>query len=68
MDGLELKLKRIRLGLTLYDLGQKSGVHPSRISEMERDQRAIAVAVVATLDGLLDSALEMAETREARGA
>ncbi len=68
MDGLELKLRRIRAGLTLYDLGQRSSVHPSRISEMERGQRTIAAAVVAALDGLLDSEPEMAETREAQGA
>ena len=50
MDGLELKLARVRAGLTLWELGKLAGVHPARISEMERDQRAIAEAVVAALD------------------
>ena len=50
MDGMELKLRRVRAGLTLYALGQRCGVHPSRLSEMERGERPIGVAVVEALD------------------
>ena len=49
MDGLDLKLKRVQAGLTQYELGQRSGVHPARISEMERGQRPIIGAVVDAL-------------------
>ena len=49
MDGLDLKLKRVQAGLTQYELGQRSGVHPARISEMERGQRPIIDAVVDAL-------------------
>ena len=49
MDGLDLKLKRVQAGLTQYELGQRSGVHPARISEMERGQRPIIDAVVNAL-------------------
>ena len=56
MDGLDLKLRRVRAGLTQYDLGQKAGVHPTRISEMERDHRPIAAAVVQALDKELSEA------------
>ena len=47
MDGLDLKLARVRARLALCELGKLAGVHPARISEMERGQRAIAEAVVA---------------------
>ena len=49
MDGLDLNLKRVQAGLTQYELGQRSGVHPARISEMERGQRPIINAVVNAL-------------------
>ena len=49
MDGLDLKLKRVRVGLTLWQLGNLAGVHPARISEMERGQRPIIDAVVNAL-------------------
>ena len=52
MDGLELKLARVRLGLTQYELGQKLRVHPSRLSEMERGQRDVTPAVVEALERL----------------
>ena len=51
MDGLDLKLKRVQAGLTLWQLGKLAGVHPARISEMERGQRLITDAVV---DALID--------------
>ena len=51
MNGLDLKIARIRARLTLWQLGKLAGVHPARISEMERGQRQIADAVV---DALID--------------
>ena len=56
MDGLDLKLKRVQAGLTQYELGQRSGVHPARISEMERGQRPIIDAVVNALAHGMDGA------------
>ena len=50
MDGLELKIARVRAGLTLWQLGRLAGVHPARISEMERNQRPIVEAVAQALD------------------
>ena len=49
MDGLDLKLKRVQAGLTLWQLGKLAGVHPARISEMERGQRLISDAVADAL-------------------
>ena len=49
MNGLDLKLKRVRVGLTLWQLGKLAGVHPARISEMERGQRPITDVVVDAL-------------------
>ena len=67
MDGLEVNLERIRAGLTLWQLGNFAGIHPTGISEMERGQRAIAEAVVAVLDDVPGMVVEMAgmgETEE----
>ena len=50
MDGLELKIRRIRAGLTQYDLAQEAGIHPSRLSEMETGKRPITDAITDALD------------------
>ncbi len=50
MDGLDLKLARVRAKLTLWDVGQLVGLHAARVSEMERGQRPISDAVVKALD------------------
>ena len=46
---MDLKIARIRAHLTLWQLGTLAGVHPARISEMERGQRPIIDAVVNAL-------------------
>ena len=46
MDGLDLKLARVRAGLTLWEVGQLVGLHAARISEMERGRRPISETVV----------------------
>ncbi len=46
MDGLGLKIARIKRGWTQWDLATKVRVHPARISEMERGRREITEAVV----------------------
>lgn len=50
MDGLELKIRRIRAGLTQYDLAREAGIHPSRLSEMETGKRRITDAVTDAID------------------
>jgi len=40
---------RVRAGITQYELAQRSGIHPARISETERGQRPITDAVVDAL-------------------
>ena len=49
MDGMDLKIARIRARLTLWELAKRSGVHPARISEMETGKRPIIQAVVDVL-------------------
>ena len=49
MNGLDLRLMRVRAGITQYELAQRSGIHPARISEMERGQRPITDVVVDAL-------------------
>ena len=46
MDGMDLKIARIRARLTLWELGKLAGVHPARISQMERGQRPITDVVL----------------------
>ena len=53
VDGLELKVRRVRAGLTLWALGQRCGLHASRLSEMERGHRPVSEAVVRVLEELL---------------
>ena len=52
MTGMELKLKRVEAGLTQWDLANKAGIHPGRISEMEKDRRAVTPEVIAALEQL----------------
>ena len=44
MDGLDLRI--MRAGITRYLLAQRSGIHPARISDMERGQRPITDVVL----------------------
>ena len=53
MDPMELKIQRIRARMTQYELAEKAGVHPSRLSEMETGKRPITVLVIAALDAEL---------------
>ena len=46
MDGLGLRIMRVQAGITRYQLVQRSGVRPARISEMERGQRPITDVVL----------------------
>ena len=49
MDGLGLKIARIKRGWTQWDLATKVRVHPARISEMEQGRREITEALVEAL-------------------
>ena len=49
MDALEVKICRVRLGLTQWDLAQRVGLHPARISEMERGRREVSESVKSAL-------------------
>ena len=53
MEPLEMKLNRVRAGLTQWELAGKAGVHPSRLSEMETGKRPVAEAVVRALNEAL---------------
>ena len=64
MTGLELKLNRVRAGLTLWQLGKLVDMRPERISEMEHGQRAIAEVVVVALGEVLATVPPMAGSEE----
>ena len=46
MTGLDLKLLRVRAGLTQRALGKLCKVDAARICEMEKDQRQVSQVVV----------------------
>ena len=50
MESLELKLLRVKAGLTQGDLAQQLRIHPARISEMERGRRAISQDIERSLE------------------
>ena len=56
MDPMELKIRRIRTGMTQSQLAEKAGVQPSRQSEMETEKQAIADSVIEVLDRELTEA------------
>ena len=53
LTGFELILKRIIAGLTQSDIARELGVHPARISEMERGRREIMPNTREALDRIL---------------
>ena len=57
MDGMELKIARVRAGLTLYELGKLSDVQPPRISEMETGKRPVSQAIIDALERLKEAGL-----------
>ena len=56
MESLELKLLRVKAGLTQWDLAQQLRIHPARISEMERGRRAISPDMEQALERILSPA------------
>lgn len=56
MDGLDLKILRIRVGLTLVELGKRSGNYKApRICEMEKGYRPVAEELVELLQRELEA-------------
>lgn len=57
MTPLDLKVRRVRVGLTQYELARKCGLHPARLSEMEAGKRPIPDLVIEVLDQQLAGAV-----------
>ena len=49
LSGLELKVVRIRRGLKQYEIAQKVGIHPRRLSEIETGRRVPSPAILKRL-------------------
>ena len=61
MNGLELKLARVRLARTQWELAFELEIAAQRLSEMERDQRRVPEAVadrVRKLEGTASGAVD----------
>lgn len=48
-EGLELRLRRVAAGLTLFEVGVRTGIEPPRLSEFERGRRALPPDDVARI-------------------
>ena len=48
-----MKLRQIRLGLTQHQLGERTGIHPSRLSEMDICKKKASDAVALILEEAL---------------
>ena len=55
-EGTALRLARVAAGLTLFDVGAKAGVPPSRLSEFERGRLALPPEAVARVRAALVAA------------
>ena len=52
VTGLELRLLRVKKGLSQWTLARAAGIQPARISEMETGKRPVVGAVITALDRL----------------
>ncbi|MBI5243756.1 MAG: helix-turn-helix transcriptional regulator [Elusimicrobia bacterium] len=51
--GRRLRLERRRLGWTQEELGERSGMHPAYIGQIERGKKKISLAALSRLAGAL---------------
>lgn len=55
-EGTQLRLARIAVGLTLFDVGRLADVSPPRLSEFERGRPSLSPEAVARVWALLADA------------
>ena len=60
--GVELKLAHIRQGLNQYELAQRVGIAPNRLSEIEAGRRTVSTELIRRITEVLD--LELAEGKQ----
>lgn len=51
--GRQLRVRRVALGLTLWELGRRTGLAPSRLSEAERDVRLLPPEALERVEAVL---------------
>ncbi len=67
--GTQLRLARIAVGLTLFDVGSRAGVQPPHLSEFERGRLVLAPDAVARIwAALIDAGAPLAEEPDAPAA
>ena len=54
MAGLDLKMRRLRAGLTQYEVAAKLGIHPGRLSEIECGWRSPGPKLLEDLVEILE--------------
>ena len=52
-EGTRLRLARIALGLTLFDVGQRAAVSPPRLSELERGRPSLPPEAIERVRAVL---------------
>jgi transcriptional regulator with XRE-family HTH domain len=66
-EGTQLRLARIAVGLTLFDVGRLADVSPPRLSEFERGRPSLSPETVERVRAVLVNEAT-GPTREAAGA
>ena len=65
MDGIELKIKRIRAGVRAYELAQRVGMSESALSRIETGRKQPSPEMVKRINEALSAAGSPATTRPA---
>lgn len=55
-EGMQVRMARVAIGWSLYELGARTGVLPPRLSEWERGRLALAPDAVARVRATLVAA------------
>jgi len=54
VNGLDIKIARLKAGLRQYDLAARLGIPPSRLSEIESGRRKPAPEIMRQIHKILD--------------
>jgi transcriptional regulator with XRE-family HTH domain len=65
-EGMQVRLARVAAGLTLFEVGVRASVSPSRLSEFERGRGSLAPDAVARIHEVLCRAHQHRDERARR--
>jgi len=53
LNGVELRIRRIRLGMHQYELAARLGILPARLCEIEHGRRALSLELAKKIKSVL---------------